>query len=75
MSTWDRTQRVELDLAIARGRIYQLEDALIAMAADLGKVTEERDSARRIAVRLEQENAALADVRDVRLVPYWGTAT
>lgn len=78
MSTWDRVQRIELDLAQARGRVEKLEDELISMGLDLAHalgtistLTRERDSARRVAMRLEQENHELA--KDVVLVQLWAS--
>lgn len=44
--SWDRIQRLDLDLRLAR--------------VELEHVTAERDAARRVAMRLEQENHALA---------------
>jgi len=66
MSTWDRTNRLELDLRIAQRRIEQL--------------TEERDLARRVAMKLEQECHELAlelesAPLDVVMVPMRGEAT
>jgi hypothetical protein len=73
VTTWDRTNRIEMDLALARGRVAKLEDELIAMGLDLARVTSERDLARRVAMRLEEENHLLA--MDTVLVPVWGEAT
>ena len=59
MTDWSRIQRIELELAQAHGRNMRL--------------TEERDTARRVAVRLESELAA----RDagIVMVPLVGEAT
>jgi len=59
MTDWSRIQRIELELAQAHGRNMRL--------------TEERDNARRVAVRLESELAALQ--AGVVLVPMVGDAT
>lgn len=84
MSTWDRVQRIELYLAQARGRVEKLEDELISMGLDLAHalgaintLTQERDTARRIAVRLEQENHQLwgGQKPGVVMVPLVGEAT
>lgn len=56
MSYWDRINSLELELVLAQSEIRILR--------------EQRDTARRIAVRLEQENAAL----DVVYVPVVGEA-
>lgn len=62
MTDWGRIQRIELELAQAYGRVMRL--------------TEERDTARTIAVRLEGENAQLLEALDaVVLVPVIGDAS
>lgn len=59
MSDWTRVQRLELEN--------------LGLRAELAHVTEQRDLARRVAMRLEEENHLLA--RDTVLVPVWGEAT
>ena len=66
MSTWDRIQRTELEM--------MQKDAIIGdLRLRLAVALQQRDTARRIAVDLEQENAALRD--GVVLVPVLGDAT
>lgn len=68
--SWDRVQRLELDLAGRDARIRQLEEELAhatqeassivtrrAATMRLDSVTAQRDAARSVAVRLEQELA------------------
>ena len=64
--TWDRINRTELELLQKNAIIGDLQ---LRLAVAL----QQRDTARRIAVDLEQENAALRD--GVVMVPSWGDAT
>jgi hypothetical protein len=78
--TWDRVQRLELDLAGRDARIRQLEEELahaVQAASDLvtrraalmllDSVTAQRDSARSVACRLEQELAHAEQLLDTML--------
>ena len=73
VSDWSRIQRIELELAQARAQ----RDADLLTLGDLltkcARLTIERDSARAVAVRLEQE-LAYEQSRVVN-VPIVGTAT
>jgi hypothetical protein len=70
---WERDNKLLLEAAELRGRIARLEDDIITMGLDLGRVTAERDLARRVAMRLEEECHQLA--AETVLVPVWGEAT
>jgi hypothetical protein len=59
VSTWDRTNRLERELLEAKRLIETL--------------TAQRDLARSVAMRLEEENAQLAS--DLVMVPVKGVAT
>jgi hypothetical protein len=79
VTDWSRYNRIELELAQARHRVGKLEDELISMGLDLAHalgtintLTQERDTARRVAMRLEEENHLLA--LDTVLVPLRGEA-
>ena len=66
--TWDRIQRLELDLAQARADLHaatshdkchlKLRQAVLRMES----LVDQRDHARDIAVKLEQETAACPNV-------------
>lgn len=56
MTHWDRIQAMQLELAQKDAQIRRLIDDLEERVTEL---TESRDLARRVAMRLEQENAAL----------------
>ena len=64
--TWDRINRTELELLQKNAIIGDLQ---LRLAVAL----QQRDTARRIAVDLENEVAALRD--GIVLVPSWGDAT
>ena len=66
MSSWDRIQRTELELLQKNAIIGDLQ---LRLAVAL----QQRDTARRIVVDLENENAALRD--GVVMVPVLGDAT
>ena len=66
MSSWDRIQRTELELLQKNAIIGDLQ---LRLAVAL----QQRDTARRIAVDLENENAALQ--AGVVMVPVLGDAT
>ena len=66
MSGWDRTNRLELELLQAHRA--HLEDII-----SIGALIRERDQARDLAVRLEQELAAVTST--VALVPMRGDAS
>lgn len=56
MTHWDRIQAMQLELAQKDAQIRRLIDDLEERVTEL---TASRDLARRVAMRLEQENAAL----------------
>lgn len=56
MTHWDRIQAMQLELAQKDAQIRRLIDDLEERITEL---TESRDLARRVAMRLEQENHAL----------------
>jgi hypothetical protein len=67
MTQWDRVNAMQLEVATLHARVRrmidQVHDAqvqLIMVKAALEEATEARDLARRVAIRLEQENHALA---------------
>ena len=66
MSSWDRIQRTELELLQKNAIIGDLQ---LRLAVAL----QQRDTARRIVVDLENENAAL--LAGVVMVPVLGDAT
>ena len=72
VTDWNRLNRLELDLAQGRAQ----RDADLLTIGDLltkcARLTIERDTARSVAVRLEQENHELA--KDTVLVPLRGEA-
>ena len=57
MTDWNRIQSLELQLAQKDAQIRRLVDELEQRVLS---VVEQRDLARRVAIRLEQENHALA---------------
>jgi hypothetical protein len=66
VTTWDRVQSMQLEIAQLHARVRlaidQVHDAqvqLIEVRAALQEAIEARDLARRVAMRLEQENHAL----------------
>jgi hypothetical protein len=69
---WDRIQSLELELAQLRARIKRMDDINLHLLDEVETLTAQRDTARRIAMRLEEECHALAV--DMVNVPYRGEA-
>lgn len=65
-----RETQWQLQLMQQRQNVEQLSERVNELMAALATRTEERDTARRIAMRLEEELAAA----DVVMVPVWGEA-
>lgn len=57
MPDWDRIQRLEMELAQCRRTSDVLAGLVEEQRAAMDRLLEERDSARALAVRLEQEVA------------------
>lgn len=55
--TWDRIHRLELELAEKDAIITTLRAEVLNQAEQKNRMNEQRDAARRVAVRLEQELA------------------
>lgn len=78
MTHWDRIQSMQLELAQKDAQIRRLIDDVVTQVQEL---TEQRDLARRVAMRLEQENHALASgvchvcAGEIVAVPVIGEAT
>lgn len=78
---WDRTQRLELELAQLRARVLRVDNLNMILLEENHRLEESRDLARRVAMRLEQENHALAGqvcavcAGVIVPVPVWGDAT
>lgn len=67
MTQWDRVNAMQLEVAQLHARVRRLINEVhdakadaILVHAQLTEALEQRDTARRIAMRLEQENHALA---------------
>jgi hypothetical protein len=60
MTGWDRIQRMDLELRQQRQNVDQLSEQVEYLRAQLHEAIGQRDLARRVAVRLEQENHELA---------------
>lgn len=69
---WDRTNRLELEIQQLQARLLNEREMYTLEVQDLrhrlAEVTASRDLARRVAMRLEEENALLVNV------PIWGEA-
>lgn len=80
MSAWDRIQRLESDMAQLRARLLRVDNLNVILLEENHKLEESRDLARRVAMRLEQENHALAGqvcavcAGVIVPVPVWGEA-
>ena len=73
MTDWDRLNRIELQLLETEALLHRERQTTGDLLIRLARMEIERDSARTVAVTLENEIAArLAHAVDV---PYWGTAT
>lgn len=57
MTAWDRIHALERELAELRVRVRRLDDINAAIERENRVLTEERDTARRVAMRLEDELA------------------
>ena len=55
MSDWDRIQRLEMDMAQLRARILRMDNLNLHLMDELAQAQRERDTARGIAMRLEEE--------------------
>lgn len=81
MSGWDRIQRLESDLAQLHARILRMDNLNLVLLDENRALEQSRDLARRVAMRLEQENAALGGsvcavcAGVIVPVPVWGDAT
>jgi hypothetical protein len=80
---WDRIQSLELELAQLRARLTRVDNLNLNLLVEVETLTAQRDTARRIAMRLEEECHDLAleletaplDQDDVVRVALWGEAT
>lgn len=79
--TWDRTNRLESDLAQLRARLLRADNLNLLLMDENRALEQSRDLARRVAMRLEQENAALGGgvcavcAGVIVPVPVWGEST
>ena len=59
MSSWDRVQRLELEINLLQARLRAAQDVAFNLQVSCEQLTEQRDLARRVAMRLEEECHAL----------------
>jgi hypothetical protein len=63
--SWDRIHRMELEAARLRADIDAVEAQVADLRAERARLIESRDLARRVAMRLEEENHLLASASPV----------
>ncbi len=77
MSGWDRIQRLEIEMAQLRARLLRMDNLNLLLKDELAQALRERDTARSIAMRLEEETHMLWGGKkpDIVMVPLVGEAT